>query len=57
MGSHREHNCYAPAICSLFPRGLKQAPNACLPEMLEKVPGEQVQSAAGPGWNCRWQRG
>lgn len=47
MGSLREHHCYAPAICSLLPRGLKQAPNTCLRELLGKVLGERLQLTAG----------
>lgn len=45
-GSLREHHCYAPAICSLLPGGLRQAPNICLCEPLQQVPGEWLQQAA-----------
>lgn len=45
-GSLGDHHCYAPAICSLLPRGLRQAPNICLCEPLQQVPGEWLQQAA-----------
>lgn len=45
MGHLREHACSAPAICFLLPRALTQAPNTCLWELLEKVPGEWLQSS------------
>lgn len=40
VGSHWEHHGSAPAICSLLPRELSQAPSISLHELWEKAPGE-----------------